>query len=216
MNQIYNPLINLTEMRYGNLVPGYIITSTGIQLGLTTKDKGYAYTSLNSTDLTSYNSVPDWQTPMGQTVVDGEANGPGSVVMDSGIPQAYISAPELNTGDKIKKPISVYLMNSGGAVGYNIDLSDKKNDLNPSYVEVSAPSNDGTYSQTKAPYHGYFFNTGRNVFVAFNMLYDAQNGYMGVLPNSYGKKDHNIFFKAQAGGFPDPIKAKHPPVIDPY
>ncbi len=205
-NQIYNVLINLDDMRNGTLVGGYIITPTGIQLGLTSKDTGYAYTMLNSTGLLSAYTAPDWQTPMGQTVVNGVTNQPGSIVMDSGIPNAFLAAPNLKIGDKITKPMKVYLMNSGGTVGYNIDVSDSTNDLNPESVLVVKHGTGGTYSQGQPPYQTQFFNTGRHVFEAFNMLYDAQNGYMGVLPTAYGAKNPNVFFKAQAGGYPDPIQ----------
>jgi len=212
-NQIYNPLINVQGMGgNGTLVAGYIIKTNGIQLGLTGNDTGYGYTTLNPTGFTSSNSQPDWQTPMGQTTLNGTVtpNGPGSIVMDSGISQAYLSAPDL-TGNETITGVSVSLMNSGGAVGYNINLNDPTNLLNPAYIEITAPTTDGIYSQNQPPYQSNFFNTGRNVFSAFNMLYDAQNGYMGVLPNSYGLSlelpggNGTVFFAAQAGGFPNPI-----------
>ena len=204
-NQIYNALINLDEMKTGSLVAGYIVKSTGIQLGLTSEDRGYAYTSLNPTGFTSTNSVPDWQTPMGETTVHGVTHEPGSIVMDSGIDDAFISDPHLTIGDQVTDPIIVSLMNSEGLVGYHIDLSDTNNVLNPTSVLVVRPGTDGIYSQNQPPYQGQFFNTGRNVFKAFDMLYDAENGYMGVITNSYGATDPNVFFAAQAGGFTNPI-----------
>jgi len=216
-NQIYNPLINVAGMGgNGTLVAGYIVKADGIQLGLTGNDAGYGYTTLNPTIYSSTNSEPDWQTPMGQTAVtlNGTVttNGPGSIVMDSGISQAYISAPDLSGGENITE-MAVYLMNSGGAVGYNIDLNDPANLLNPSSIDISDPTTDGIYSQNQPPYQANFFNTGRNVFSTFNMLYDAQNGYMGVLPNSYGLTDPNVFFTAQSGGFPNPIPEGNPTVM---
>ena len=66
-NQIYNPLLNLDAMQDGTLAAGYVVTKTGIKLGLTADESGYAYTTLNPTTFASTNSVPDWQTPMGQT-----------------------------------------------------------------------------------------------------------------------------------------------------
>jgi len=217
-NQIYNPLINVAGMGgNGTLVAGYIIKTNGIQLGLTGNETGYGYTTLNPTGFTSNNSQPDWQTPMGQTTLNGTVtpNGPGSVVMDSGISQAYISAPDL-TGNETITGVSVSLMNSGGAAGYNINLNDPTNLLNPSAIDISDPTTDGIYSQNQLPYQSNFFNTGRNVFSAFNMLYDAQNGYMGVLPNSYGltlEQQGIVFFTAQAGGFPNPIPEGNPAVM---
>ena len=210
-NQIYNPLINLEEMKDGTLVAGYIIRTDGIQLGFTAADKGYGYTRLNSTELTSDNSVPDWQTPTGRVVVRRITKLPGSVVMDSGIPNAFVSAPGLIVGTLITGPMSVYLMNSKGAVGYNINLKDASNELNPEKVLVVKAGTNGTYSQGKRPYQGQFFNTGRHVFRKFNMLYDAENGYMGVLPNAAGKSDTNIFFKPRPGGFPNPYARTKPP-----
>ena len=224
-NQIYNPLINIAGMgKGGSLVAGYVVTPDGIQLGLSTptgsltagnalNDKGYAYTNLTPTQFTSNNSQPDWQTPLGHTSIGGTINtinGSGSVVMDTGIGYARITAPELDptvTGS-ITAPISVYLLNSGpnSPVGYNIDLTGTSS-LNPSYVEP-IPQQTGILSQTNPPYGSYFFNTGRDVFEGFNMLYDAQNGYMGVLPTTYGDSliaSGDLFFNPQAGGFPDPI-----------
>lgn len=209
-NQIYNPLLNLHAMKDHTLVAGYVIKTDGIQLGFTEDDKGYAYTRLNSTKLTSDNSVPDWQTPTGRVRINGVTRPPGSVVMDSGIAQAYFSACGFKSGRHIEKPMEIYLVNSNGAVGYKINLGDSKNELNPTYVEVVKPGT-GTYSQTKFPYYGQFFNTGRNVFKKFNMLYDAENGYVGVLPNDEGRKDTNVFFKANPGGFPNPYLRTRPP-----
>jgi len=56
MNQIYHPLINLDEMRSGAMVAGYVIKTNGIQLGLTTKDTNYGYTTRNTTSFASTNS----------------------------------------------------------------------------------------------------------------------------------------------------------------
>ena len=205
-NQIYNPLLNFSEMAAPkpSLVAGYIIKKDWIQIGLTSEDTGYGYTTLNTTGLTSDNSVPDWQTPMGQTVVNGDTNKPGSIVMDSGIGYSFLSDPGLTPGEPLDK-VTVYLMNSGGLVGYNINVNDPENKLSPTEIKVVLPTTTGVYSQGQDPFRTQFFNTGRDVFEGFDMLYDARNGYMGVKPNEYGLKDPNIFFKAQQGGFPNPI-----------
>lgn len=211
-NQSYNPLINITDT---NIVEGYIIKTYGIQLGLATNVSGFAYTRLNPTGFTSDNSVPDWQTPMG-TVVNGGTNGgytnvPGSIVMDSGIGNAYFSAAGLGQpGDRISNDLTIELMNSGGAllggVGYNIDQRGNS-PLNPSSIDISHSGTNGIFSQSQAPYGKSYFNTGRNVFFAFDMLYDAQNGYMGLMTNDLGSSlvDSNIvYFHPQEGGFPVP------------
>jgi len=210
VNQITNVLININPTVSGTYVQGYVITTNGIQLGLTSANTGYAYTSLNTTKLASTNSQPDWQTPLGQTTVNGTINKAGSIVMDSGIPDAFISAPGLSG---TLTQLSVSLINSGGAVGYQIDLSGTS-ELNPqpdsgnnaAAILVVAPTTDGTFSQNKTPYQAQFFNTGRNVFEGFDMLYDAQDGYMGLLPTTYGDSliaSDDLSFTA--GYYADPI-----------
>lgn len=210
-NQTFNPLINLTDPK---LVAGYIIKTNGIQLGLATNVSGYAYTKLNSTGLASTNSVPDWQASMGTVVNGGVTNKPGNIIFDSGVGNAYFSAAGLtNASNIISNNITVQLVNSGGAanggVGYHIDLS-STNALNPTTVDFSISGTNGIFSQNQDPYGESYFNTGRNAFDAFNMLYDAKNGYLGFLTNDYGSLLANngsgiVTFNAQAGGFPNPI-----------
>jgi hypothetical protein len=204
-NQIYNPLINLTDT---SLLQGYIVKTNGIQLGLATNVSGFAYTKLNPTGLASSNSVPDWQTPMGTTVINGVTNIPGSIVIDSGIGDAYISASNLTVAPT---NFTVQLMNSGGAtnggVGYYVDMASNSS-LNPSSISLSPPATNGIFSQNQSPYGTSYFNTGRNVLNAFDMLYDSVNGYMGLLTNDYGSSlvsNGTVFFAAQAGGFANPL-----------
>ena len=204
-NQIYNPLINLTDT---SLLQGYIVKTNGIQLGLATNVAGFAYTKLNPTGLASSNSVPDWQTPMGTTVINGVTNIPGSIVIDSGIGDAYISASNQTVAPT---NFTVQLMNSGGAtnggVGYYVDMASISS-LNPSSISLSHPATNGIFSQNQSPYGTSYFNTGRNVLNAFDMLYDPVNGYMGLLTNYYGSSlvsNGTVFFAAQAGGFANPL-----------
>ena len=89
-----------------------------------------------------------------------------------------------------------------------IDTTDGSNLLNPTKLEVSAPGTDGIYSQNQPPFRENFFNTGRNVFKAFDMLYDAENGFMGVRPNDYGTTliGSTVRFSPPPDGFfPNPI-----------
>jgi len=208
-NQIYNPLINLNNT---NLAAGYIVKTNGIQLGLANNVSGYAYTKLNPTGLSSTNSVPDWQASMGTVVNGGVTNNPGTVLLDSGISGAYFSASGLaSSNDIVSNNITVQLLNSGGAVGggvgYHIDMS-SNSALNPTDISFSTSGTNGIFSQNQSPWGPNYFNTGRNVFDAFNMLYDAQNGYMGLLTNDYGSSlvgNGTVYFSAQAGGFPNPV-----------
>ena len=214
LNQIYNPFLNFSSMTNGSMVAGYVITPTGVQLGLTQTNTGFAYTQLNPTGFTSSNSVPDWQTPTGQVVIGGVTNAPGSIVLDSGIGYSYLTLPGYTNGALSNPVMSIQLINSGGAVGYNIN-ADSNNYLNPSFdnsnatngsnnnVFLSPPVTNGIYSQNMAPFGSQFFNSGRNVFNAFNMLYDATNGYIGLITNAYGATNGDVYFTS--GFYPNPV-----------
>jgi hypothetical protein len=209
-NQSYNAFLNLGAMTNGSMVAGYIITPTGVQLGLTQTTTNFAYTKLQPTGFTNapaLNTAPDWQTPTGQVVYGGVTNAAGSVVLDSGIGYSFLSLPGLTNGGLSNPPLSINLINSGGAVGYKI-TTDSNNILNPSFntatsnVTLSAPSG-GIYSQNQSPIGDQYFNSGRNVFNAFDMLYDGQNGYVGLITNSFGATDTNVFF--QSGFYASPL-----------
>ena len=217
-NQIYNPFLNFSSMTNGLMVAGYVITPTGVQLGLTEKNTGYAYTQLNPTGFTSSNSVPDWQTPTGQVVIGGVTNAPGSIVLDSGIGYSYLTLPDYTNGALSNPALSINLINSGGGVGYKIN-GDSNNYLNPSFDNTSAsdggtsnnvflspPGTNGIYSQNQSPYGSQYFNSGRNVFNAFNMLYDASNGYIGLITNDYGATNSYVYFTSgfYPGAVPEP------------
>ena len=209
-NQIYNPLLGFSSMTNGTMVAGYVVQKDGIQIGLSATNTGFAYTQLNPTGLTTTNSVPDWQTPTGQVVYNGVTNGPGSVVLDSGIGYAYFSAPGYSNQVFSNPAMTIQLINSGTNVSYSI-TSDTSNVLNPSFdnsnakdysnnVFCSVPATNGIYSQNMAPYGSQYFNSGRNVFNAFDMLYDASNGYIGLITNT---SNPNVTFNA--GFYPSAV-----------
>ena len=191
LNQIYNPFLNFSSMTNGSMVAGYVITATGVQLGLTQTNTGYAYTQLNPTGFTSSNSVPDWQTPTGQVVIGGVTNTPGSVVLDSGIGYSYLTLPGYTNGALSNPVMSIQLINSGGGVGYNIN-GDSNNYLNPSFDNSNATNGSNNN-----------FNSGRNVFNAFDMIYDATNGYIGLITNSYGATNSDVYFTS--GFYPSAV-----------
>ena len=197
-NQIYNALLNLAPMTNGssNMVSGYIIEKDKIQLGLTASTTNFAYTQLQPTGLTSTNSVTDWKPSQGQIVVNGLTNGPGEVILDTGIGYAFAGLTNptgWNAG--ASNSLSINLLNSAGAVGYNFNVDSNKISA-PTLAGPTSVSNYVSASDT-------FYNSGRNVFNAFDMLYDAQDGYMGLITNTYGATNSNVFF--QSGFYPSAV-----------
>jgi len=197
-NQIYNALLNISPMTNGssNMVSGYIIEQNKIQLGLTASTTNFAYTQLQPTGLTSTNSVPDWKPSQGQVVVNGVTSGPGEVILDTGIGYSFagLTNPSGWNGGS-SNALSINLLNSAGAVGYSFNVDSNK----VTDATLAGPTSVSNYVSASTT----FYNSGRNVFNAFDMLYDGQNGYMGLITNTYGATNSNVTF--QSGFYPSAV-----------
>jgi len=210
INQSYNAFLNLSSMTNGSMVAGYILKTNGVQLGLTTSTTNFAYTQLLPTGLTNasaLHTVPDWQAPTGNIVENGETNATGQVVVDIGIGHAILTLPGQTNGYTNNPPVSVQLINSGGAVGYTI-TTNGSNLLNPQDQDTNGnvslfPPLGGNFSENQPPTSDYFFNTGRNVLNAFDFLYDGKNDYVGLTTNGLIDTNSNLMFTA--GYYPNPV-----------
>lgn len=188
LNQSYNAFLNIAEMRAGTMRAGYVISPTGVTLGLDAAQSGFAYTRLAPTGLApGAASPPDWQPAMGTLTFDGTPAATGPIVIDMGIPFSILTLPGRSQGQSFKGRLGVQFLNSGGRVSYVVDTLpgtttlDPANLLNPSAVESFSPL-PGAYSQNAPPASGQFFNTGRALFAAFAYLYDATGGLLGLEP----------------------------------
>jgi|GEM_PF-752372 hypothetical protein len=202
-NQQYNAFFNLLPMRTNppTMRAGYVLAQSGIQLGLTSSDSGYAYTNLLPTGLSQNPpSPPDWQAPMGNIVYQGTAYGTGQLVVDTGINFAILTLPGL-TGATATPPLTVNLLNSDGAVSYTIN-TEPENTLNPTSIDIFPPL-AGNFPENTGAFRDQFFNTGRNLLNAFDLLYDAVDGYVGLKKISTPDLHANIQFAP--GFYPAPI-----------
>jgi len=68
-----------------------------------------------------------------------------------------------------------------GTVGYTFSAGDTTNPLAPTSIQWS-PLQPGAFSEGQT--FTTLVNTGRDVMNAFNILYDASNGYLGLQLNS--------------------------------
>jgi hypothetical protein len=210
INQGYNAFLNLSSMTNGSMVAGYVLKTNGVQLGLTETTTNFAYTKLLPTGLTnaaSLNTVPDWQAPTGTIVRNGVTNAAGQIVVDIGIGHAILTLPGMTNGYLSNPALGIQLLNSQGAVGYNI-TADPSNLLNPQFQGETGnislfPPLQGNFSENQPPQNGYFFNTGRNVLNAFDFLYDGLNGYVGLTTNGLVPTGPDLFFAP--GYYPDPV-----------
>lgn len=183
-NQGYNAFLNLTEMREGTMRSGYVITPDNIILGLDGSLSGYSYTGLSPTGLPRLGkSPPDWQPATGTLVYNGQPYSTGPIVIDMGIPSGILSLPGQTATSPFNQAMTVNLLNSGGALSYDINYNQASNVLNPESVSFFNPL-PGNYSSNAPAQNTQFFNTGRYPFSAFNYLYDATGGYLGLAPTS--------------------------------
>lgn len=179
-NQLYNAFLNLTEMQRGSMRPGYVISAEGVKLGLDSSVSGFASTDLAPTGLPQQGqSAPDWQPATGTVTYESTTSGTGQIVIDMGIPSGILTLPGKTPSSKFSGMMTVNLLNANGAVQYDIDTSDSGNLLNPTEVDFFNPL-AGTSTENLPPQSSQFFNTGRRVFAAFDYLYDAAAGLLGL------------------------------------
>ncbi|MCW1960285.1 MAG: right-handed parallel beta-helix repeat-containing protein, partial [Mycobacterium sp.] len=181
INQGYNAFLNLTEMRDGRMRPGYVMGADGVTLGLDASIPPFAYTNLSPTGLTQgQQTAPDWQPGTGTLAIKNTTYGSGQVVLDMGYDGGILTLPNLPGGLPADGTLTVNLLNSTGAVRYDVTPADgRKNLMNPSAISVFNPLGGG-FTENAPPLSQQFFNTGRNAFAGLNYLFDAAGGYLGL------------------------------------
>jgi hypothetical protein len=172
-----NPFLNLTEMQAGTMRRGYTITRTGFTLGLTAAKvgPGYLYEKLTERPVSAETTatrpgLKDWQTPTGSLTVDTLHAPMGTVLIDTGLTNMMIAAPNsADAGDVASgTPMTIDLL--GGKLHYSFKVGDTADPLTPRRVTWIKPT------------HGAFVNTGLRALAAFDYLYDADGGYVGLRP----------------------------------
>ncbi|MGQ9366958.1 hypothetical protein [Azospirillum sp. ST 5-10] len=193
-----NPLLNLTAVgdravTPGSLRAGYIVTRDGVHIGLTPANaKGFAFAklrdrSLNAAGQPASADPRDWAQATMAVSVDGGAPQEGPVLIDTGIPQMYLTVADpgglrtvaIETASETGKRVSglapdsrveVRFPGAGRPIatyGFTVGSGDP---LAPSAVIVNRP---GTPA---------FVNTGRHVIRGFDVLFDADGGWFGLRP----------------------------------
>lgn len=168
--------------------PGYIITNSGVHLGLTNAlTADYAFVKLMPK--VSGGGPPDWLgAPV--TVAVGGATGSGGILPDTGINYAFLTAPAGavlpsspcpgGTCLAAGVPVQIFLpgQSSPQIAFYTFTTGGHDNALQPDHVQIM----DGP---------SVFLNTGRDFYAGFNYFYDPVNGFVGyqwngTVPDQYG------------------------------
>jgi subtilase-type serine protease len=193
-NQNYNAMLNLAAMQSGQMVSGYILTPGAVVLGLTPANTAPVMPSLQNTyafekliptgQIPIAQSPPDWQVATGLVDLNGAEYPIGEGIFDIGIDDMLLTLPGFpTTGSLVSgNDLEVALLGLPvGTVGYTFSVGDTTNPLGPSSVQWSALQ-PGAFSEGQTLVS--LVNTGRDVMNAFNVLYDASNGYLGLQLNS--------------------------------
>ena len=183
-----NPFINIVSLASGqpvsSLAPGYIITNSGVTLGLSSSaTNNFAFVKLlpNATN-SPPQPAPAWnQAPV--TILVGGKQNSGVILPDSGINYAYLTPPpgaSITTTTKnpscnspvclqSNNTIQIYLpgQTSPQAAFYTFTTGASGNALQPSSVSLNPASTTA------------FLNTGREFYAGFDYVYDPINGYVG-------------------------------------
>ncbi|KAL1608161.1 hypothetical protein SLS60_003100 [Paraconiothyrium brasiliense] len=193
-----NPFLNIDSINGTRLGPrdmkaGYIVSTKGIQLGLTKDNtRGFNFMVLGP-GVTHAVDPRDWVMPNMRFRVNGRKSIPGSALIDTGIPHMYIRAedgvplPEV----VIKNPKeggspTVHRVKNGTRIAIDFGSSVKGElvEVKASYSfevgqsSLMAPSYVVPGKQEPPPY----VNTGRNFLKGYSIAFDAVDGRLGFCP----------------------------------
>jgi hypothetical protein len=178
-----NPFVNITSP--GSVRPGYIVTRTGVHLGMSAAlTRNFAFVKLSPKGTSSSGGLTQWNAAPLTVSVDGQTAS-GTSLPDTGIGYMFLSPPPgtpLMRGERAPSGtrIEIWLPGqSGPGAFYQVAVGDRANPLHPERVVV-----------VRDP--GVFVNTGRTFFEGFDYLYDAVGGYVGYgwngrVSSAYGR-----------------------------
>jgi hypothetical protein len=187
-----NPFLNISRLNGEPVKPetlrsGYIITAEGVHVGLTAANTGgFAFTQLGDT---RYSADPrDWPEASICVAVGTSDCVPGAVLVDTGIPQMYLTVTsQVSVQTNPKPDLSVK--------GKNVPVLADGSQVTVRFPDNNAPVafytftvGDTTQANPMAPAQVItstngktaFVNTGRHFLRDFNVLYDAEGGLFGL------------------------------------
>ncbi|KQO59055.1 M10 family metallopeptidase C-terminal domain-containing protein [Methylobacterium sp. Leaf91] len=170
-----NAVLNLADMKSGEMAHSYMIDSEGMHLGWTIPDQGSDWTvqQLDAAASTpSRGSPQDWLNPTGSVTIDGTVHDDVSFLFDTGTPKAFVHYPGLASDGRFLpdgRTVSVSVPGAhGDPMTYGFTTGDNGAETPPTVHESLA---------THGP--SSFMNTGANFFRDHRYVYDADRGLIG-------------------------------------
>lgn len=174
----------------GQIHRGYVITGTGVAVGLTQDNTNHFKTSkLHRNTKSACHSSPttDWlMVNMSIAVNDTSRRNVGEALFDTGIDQAYITVDD-NIYRDVKphfEPhsnllpegtlVDVVVGDESPIAHYAVKVNDSSSLLNPSKGRFYVSN------RTAKSVHGPFINTGRFFYKGYDVLFDAECGLFGL------------------------------------
>jgi hypothetical protein len=200
-NQDYNALLNLAQMQAGTMTAGFILSSSGLQLGLTAANtapengNAFAFEKLLPTGFATLpGSPPDWQAPTGSVTYGDVTYATGQAVIDTGINNSLLSLPGAPVSGSVMsgESITANLLGGTGAVSYTFTVGDTADPLTPNPDVRWAAVQPGNPALSENDNQTTLLNTGQNAINGFNYLYDAADGYLGLQANGSGNGDVTV------------------------
>jgi hypothetical protein len=199
-----NAFLNVTNITGSGLLPspGYILSTQGVQIGLTSiNTRGFAMIKLEpllAPDSTQWQTAPasasvltDWQHARGTITVNGRS-GSGGILFDTGVTTAFLTPPIAVTPMTGKGPSGAECNGSKppscAVSGTTVQVSLSNQTIPVASWSYTVGANNG--SQSGNPVSPFavsveqngppFLNTTVRFLQAFDYLYDAANGFIGL------------------------------------
>jgi hypothetical protein len=196
--------LNVTSISGSGLLPspGYILSTQGVQIGLTSSNtQGFAMIKLdpllapNSTQWqtapASANVLTDWQHARG-TITVNQRSGSGSILFDTGVTTGFLTPPIGVTPKTGVGPSGAECNGSNppscAVSGTKVQVSFSNQTIPVASLSYTVGANNG--SQSGNPVSPFavsvelngapFLNTTVRFLQAFNYIYDAANGFIGL------------------------------------
>ncbi|WP_163751505.1 hypothetical protein [Mycolicibacterium helvum] len=165
----YNPFLNLTEMAAGTMRRGYLIGRGGLSLGLTAANVTGAWTMqhLTSAGAPAEGVHNDWLTPAGGFQLGSGPALSGKVLIDTGLLDMIVEGEGLPSSGAV--PDGTAMTIDVGEVHYSFAVGDG-----------GAQTPIGVHHARAA--NGTFVNTGLRALGHYDLLYDADGGFLGLRP----------------------------------
>jgi hypothetical protein len=163
-----NPFLNLTEMAAGTMRRGYIIGRGGLSLGLTGSDVIGTWTMqpLTNAGPPAAGMHNDWTTPAGGFQLGKSPTLSGTALIDTGLLDMIIEDSSLQH--------SIGTVARGTPMAITLDSSSYNFNVGDGGAQTPISVN---YAQ---PSHGTYVNTGLRALGHYDLLFDADGGYLGL------------------------------------